>query len=304
MQQINDGVNITEKDSLISIKLEGESRPFPGLPELLEGVLKTTRGKGLTIDGAVRTGACFYQVRAGSFRQTARIVEALHNQPLLTWSISARKQGEREPMYVVLNAPFQITNMDINTALSTYGEVKNVREQKFRQWPSISNGHRSVSFVKVRVPLPGNIRIKGINLIVRAYGDNGGGSQNKHCHVCGEEGHFKARCPRIREQQKATVAPTTAREQKQQRVDPVTEAPQVADIETNTVARQVEGGVRPGNGSPDQQANRSVERDQSRGQVEGNGAHPLPPPTPEREQTTATTSAAHPKRADTPNHSR
>ena len=311
VQPTTSGINIdsgTVKDTLISIKLEGESRPFPSAPEVLEGLLKILQKESLNIDGAVRTGACFYQVRAGSLQQTETIVEALHNQLFLTWTISARKQGERVPMYVVLNAPFQITNTDITEALSLYGEVKTVREQKYRQWPSISNGHRSVSLAKITTPLPGNIKIKGCNLIVRQYGENSG-NHNKRCHACGEEGHFKAKCTRM-QGQRATVAPVIAKQQK--RIDPVTEVPQVVNVETNSVAGQVGGGVRPGNDSPQQQTDRSVERSEGQGQVEGNEARPLPPPTAETAPTaerdiiippTHTNTTKHttqPRRADKP----
>ena len=294
------GINIDNdivKDTLISIKLEGELRPFPSAPEVLEG-LKILQRESLSIDGAVRTGACFYQVRAGSLQQTETIVEALHNQLLLTWTISARKQGERVPMYVVLNAPFQITNMDITKALSPYGEVKTVREQKYKQWPSISNGHRSVSLAKISTPLPGNIKIKGCNLIVRQYGENGG-NHNKRCHACGEEGHFKAKCPRT-QGQRATVAPAIAKQQK--RVDPATKAPQVASMEINLVAGQVGGGVRPGNGSPQQQTNGSVERNEGQGQVEGNEARPLPPPTAETAPTAERDITISPTHTNTKKH--
>ena len=61
IQQQADGSNV--RDQTISIKLEGEERPFPSAPEVLEAVLKYLQKVGLTIDGMVRTGACFHEVR-------------------------------------------------------------------------------------------------------------------------------------------------------------------------------------------------------------------------------------------------
>ena len=111
IQQQADGSNV--RDQTISIKLEGEERPFPSAPEVLEAVLKYLQKVGLTIDGMVWTGACFHEVRGQNFRQVDRIVDTLHGKQIRTWTISARKAGERLPMYVVLNALFRITNADI-----------------------------------------------------------------------------------------------------------------------------------------------------------------------------------------------
>ena len=132
MQQHTGGNTTNERAQLISLKLEGEERPFPSTPEVLEQILKHLQRAGLTIDGSVRTGACFHQVRAQNVRQVERVVDALHGKQIRSWKISARKAGERLPMYVVLNAPFHISNADVHAAMLPYGEVKMVKEQKYR----------------------------------------------------------------------------------------------------------------------------------------------------------------------------
>ena len=77
---------------------------------------------------------------------------------------------------------------------------------------------------------------------VRAFGEGGGSNR---CHACGEQGHFKAKCPRNKQAQaqRAMVATTGVEGRKQ--LDPATEAPQVAKRQNNTVARQVAGGGGP-----------------------------------------------------------
>ena len=117
----------------------------------------------------VRTGACFYEVWPLNHAHTDRIMGALDQRNIIRWQVSAWRAGERLPMYVVLNAPYRVTNTDIHTAMARYGDVNIVKQQKYRQWPSISNGHRSVSYKKVHTPVPGHIKVKGATLTVRVY---------------------------------------------------------------------------------------------------------------------------------------
>ena len=192
------------------IKLEGEDRPFPSAAEVLQGVLGITSSESTAISGMVRTGACYHEVWTQKHQQAVRLVEILDGKTILRWRVCARRLGERLPMYVVLNAPWRVTNTDINTAMARYGVVNAVREQKYKLWPTISNGHRSVSYKKVSVPIPGQIKIKGATLTVRVYGEIEGGNR---CHRCGGEGHFKADCPRQQDDGDArqTVAPPAAK---------------------------------------------------------------------------------------------
>ena len=81
-----------------------------------------------------------------------------------------------------------------------------VKQQKYKQWPTIS--HRSVSFKKVNTPVPGHIKVKGATLTIRVYGEGRGGNR---CHACGSEGHYKVDCPRTKHgntRVTATVAAT------------------------------------------------------------------------------------------------
>ena len=186
------------RDITVSVKLEGEARPYPSAPEVLEKVLVCVDMAGLSITGMVRTGACYYDVRVGDQKNVEQVAQCLHGVRVKTFTVSARKAGERLPMYVVLSAPFRLLNSDIHAAMSQYGEVRSVTEQKYRQWPSVSNGHHSVTFTKVTKPLPSMLALKGARLRVRAYGDSGkggaGGDGGNRCYNCGEVGHFKVDC--------------------------------------------------------------------------------------------------------------
>ena len=177
------------REPTVVIKLEGEDRPFPSAPEVLQGVLNILKQEGVAIEGMVRTGACFYEVWPLNHAHTDRIMGALDQRNIIRWQVSARRAGERLPMYVVLNAPYRVTNTDIHTAMARYGDVNIVKQQKYRQWPSISNGHRSVSYKKVHTPVPGHIKVKGATLTVRVYGEGRGGNR---CHACGTFGTPRA----------------------------------------------------------------------------------------------------------------
>ena len=93
------------REPTVVLKLEGEDRPFPSAPEVLQGVLDTLKKEGITIDGLVRTGACFHEVWPQKPSHTERILGALDGTTILRWQVSARRVGERLPMYVVLNDP-------------------------------------------------------------------------------------------------------------------------------------------------------------------------------------------------------
>ena len=186
------------RDMTVSVKLEGEARPYPSAPEVLAQILPYLYMARLDITGMVRTGACYYDIRLKDQKEVDQIVQCIHGRRVKTYTVSARKAGERLPMYVVLNAPFRILNSDIHAAMSQYGEVKEVSEQKYRQWPGISNGHRNVTYTKVAKPLPSLLALKGTRLRVRAFGDSGGGMTGgdggNRCYNCGEAGHFRADC--------------------------------------------------------------------------------------------------------------
>ena len=125
--------------------------------------------------------------------------------------------------------------------------LPHVREQKYKLWPTISNGHRSISYKKVSVPIPGQIKIKGATLTVRVYGEIKGGNR---CHRCGGEGHFKADCPRQQDDGDArqTVAPPAAR------ATPPTTTTTTTTTTTKTVAAPVARPNEPTTGaSPKQQ---------------------------------------------------
>ena len=59
--------------------------------------------------------------------------------------VSARKV-DRGPLYIALNVPFSTSNEQVGEEMGKYGEVKEVREQEYRKWSGIANGHRTISF--------------------------------------------------------------------------------------------------------------------------------------------------------------
>ena len=59
-QQQQPAGSTSVREPTVVLKLEGEDRPFPSAPEVLQGVLSILKEEGITIEGMVRTGACFY----------------------------------------------------------------------------------------------------------------------------------------------------------------------------------------------------------------------------------------------------
>ena len=58
-QQQQPAGSTSVREPTVVLKLEGEDRPFPSAPEVLQGVLNILKEEGITIEGMVRTGACF-----------------------------------------------------------------------------------------------------------------------------------------------------------------------------------------------------------------------------------------------------
>ena len=71
------------REPAVVIKLEGEDRPFPSAPEVLQGVLNILKQEGVTIEGMVRTGACFYEVWPLNHAHTERIMGALDQRTII-----------------------------------------------------------------------------------------------------------------------------------------------------------------------------------------------------------------------------
>ena len=92
------------REPAVVLKLVGEDRPFPSVPEVLQRVLQLLKAERVTIKGLVRTGACYHEAWPESPTETDRVIEALNGKTILRWQVSAKRAGERLPMYIVLNA--------------------------------------------------------------------------------------------------------------------------------------------------------------------------------------------------------
>ena len=79
---------------------------------------------------------------------TEGVVLKLQGMSIQEWTVSARKV-DRGPLYIALNVPFSISNEQVGEEMGKYGEVKEVREQEYRKWSGIANGHRTISFQKI-----------------------------------------------------------------------------------------------------------------------------------------------------------
>ena len=102
---------------------------------------QASNSSGCNIHGPVvgqprpsNSGGCYKAASKGAKKAaTDRIMGALDRKNIIRWQVSARRAGERLPMYVVLNAPYRVTNTDIHTAMARYGDVNIVKQQKYRQ---------------------------------------------------------------------------------------------------------------------------------------------------------------------------
>ena len=125
---------IERRKKLVVIKLEGESRPYPMFHTVLDIVVPKLTEGGKTIDGIVRTGPNWYQIRTNEESDTEGVVLKLQGMSIQEWPVSARKV-DRGPLYIALNVPFSISNEQVEEEMGKYGEVKEVREQEYRKWP-------------------------------------------------------------------------------------------------------------------------------------------------------------------------
>ena len=88
-QQQQPAGSTSVREPTVVLKLEGEDRPFPSAPEVhhslthLQGVLNILKEEGITIDGLVRTGACYHEVWPQKPTQTDRVMEALNGRNIL-----------------------------------------------------------------------------------------------------------------------------------------------------------------------------------------------------------------------------
>ena len=115
----------------------------------------------------------------------------LDEKSLRDWKVSPRKAVK--DLYIVLSVSFHISNEDIKDEMSKYGEVSEVREQTYRQWPSVANGHRTVSYKKVSAPIPEHTSIKGVRVVIRKFRHTG--QLKNRCYACGGGGHIRRTCP-------------------------------------------------------------------------------------------------------------
>ena len=87
------------------------------------------------------------------------------------------------------NVPFEFPDYVLNSILSEYGHVYNIRTQTYMQGPlkGITNGNKT-ALMTLRKPIPSSLVFEGVMFMVSYRG------QPRTCLKCGISGHLAAQC--------------------------------------------------------------------------------------------------------------